>query len=69
MATTLEEPDDNTRAALRRSAYDLKCGLAELYAKLRPIDQEAARAAHQARLAAFEAWTILATPFEEEEDH
>ena len=66
---TMTDQDDGVRATLRRTAYDLKCGLADLYERLGSIDPDAAHAAHRARLAAFEAWTILATPFEKDEDH
>lgn len=61
--------DERTREALRREAYELKVGLTLLSEKLLSVDSNAAHAALQARLAAFEAWTILATPFEEEEDY
>jgi hypothetical protein len=61
--------DEELRDLLRREAYDLKVGLTALAEKLVQVDANAAHAALQARLAAFEAWTILATPVEEEDDH
>lgn len=60
---------EQTRDTLRRRTYDLKVGLTDLAEMLKPIDEEASGAARDARLAAFHAWTLLARPFEEEEDY
>lgn len=60
--------EDATRHALRKRAYDLKVAMQELAEELRDLHPEAAQSAHKGRLMAFEVWTYLATPIEDE-DH
>ena len=58
------------RETLRRATRDLNGQVMDLYDKLDGFDSEAADAVRRARSALFEAWTILCTPPEDEdEDH
>jgi hypothetical protein len=58
------------RVALRREAHDLKEGVDLLSDHLAGLDgfEEAADAVRRARLALFEAWTILCFPPDEDDD-
>lgn len=61
---------EQERETLRRQAYDIKNALTDLAARLRPLAPEAADAAQLGRQRAFEAWTLLAQPMEEDDhDH
>lgn len=58
------------REILRRATRDLNGQVMDLFDKLDGFDADAADAIRRARSALFEAWTILCTPPEEEdEDH
>ncbi|RYY42898.1 MAG: hypothetical protein EOP59_09045 [Sphingomonadales bacterium] len=59
---------DEDRVALRREAHDLKEQIEEFAERVEPVSGEAADVIGRARLALFEAWTILCTPPEEDED-
>ena len=59
---------DETRIAYRQTLHRLKNELIELQYGLSAIDPLAARAAGEARNAVFLAWTILATPLEDDDD-
>jgi hypothetical protein len=60
---------DETRIAYRRELHRLKNELIEMEHNLSAIDPLAASAAGEARNAVFLAWTILATPIEDDDDH
>jgi len=60
---------DQTRMALRREVHDLNQALVDILIKLPEVDTNAASAVHSARMALFDAWTILCTPPEDEDDH
>ena len=60
---------DQTRVALRREVHDLNQALVEILIRLPEVDANAASAVHSARMALFDAWTILCTPPEDEDDH
>ena len=58
------------RETLRRATRDINGQVMDLYDKLDGFDDDAADAVRRARSALFEAWTVLCTPPEEEdEDH
>ena len=60
----------NDRTALRRATYQFNRGLIDLADDLDSMDIAAAAAVRTARLALFEAWTILCVPpSDDEEDH
>lgn len=56
------------RIAMRRAAFDLKEDVIGLAAEVALIDTEAHAALTKARLALFEAWTMLCRPPEDEGD-
>ena len=60
---------DRERVELRRETHDLNERLADLVTRLGPVDHAAASAIKNARSALFEAWTILCSPPEDDEDH
>ena len=60
---------EQARLALRRRTHDVNDDLFTLVDELSAIDEDAARAVQRARLALFEAWTILCVPPDDEEDH
>ena len=60
---------EKRRVELRRQTHDLNQALADLLAALAPEDPSAADAVRQARMALFDAWTILCTPPEDDDDH
>ncbi len=58
------------RETLRRATRDINGQVMDLFDKLDGFDPDAADAVRRARSALFEAWTVLCTPPEEEdEDH
>ena len=57
------------RVALRRETHDLNDALEDLLRRLTDSGEEAAGCVKRARASLFEAWTLLCTPPEEEEDH
>ena len=59
---------DDQRVALRRETHDLNDSLADLLDRVEPVDEDAALCVRRARMALFEAWTMLCTPPEEDED-
>lgn len=60
----MTQPDEN-RAALRRATHDFNDELSALADTLDTVDDDAARAVKRARVALFEAWTMLCAPPEE----
>jgi hypothetical protein len=64
----MREPDHD-RIALRREVHDLNQQLVGILVKLAPVDGHAASAVRSARMALFDAWTILCTPPEDDDDH
>ena len=56
------------RTALRRATYEFNQGLIDLAYDLDSTDAAAAAAVRTARLALFEAWTILCVPPSDDED-
>jgi hypothetical protein len=56
------------RVALRREALAMKDAAIHFAARLSGVDEEARDAVHRARLALFEAWTMLCTPPEDDDD-
>lgn len=56
------------RTALRRATYDFNRGLIDLADDLDSTDTTAAAAVRNARLALFEAWTILCIPPSDDDD-
>ena len=60
---------DETRVALRRATHDFNDELDKLVDSLESVDDDAQRAVKRARVALFEAWTMLCNPPEEDEDH
>lgn len=61
--------NEAARIALRRQAYDLKEQTIDLLIRVTPADTEAAAALVRARAALFDAWTILCSPPEDDDDH
>jgi hypothetical protein len=61
-------PEDELRIVLRRETYDVNEALVDLIIRLTPVDASAANAVKKARSALFEAWTILCTPPDDEDD-
>jgi len=59
---------ETERVELRRETYDLNEQLVGLLVRLMPADKDAAAAVTCARSAMFEAWTILCTPPEDDDD-
>ena len=59
---------DMQRDSLRRATRDLNSHAMDLFNKLDGFDNDAADAMRRARSALFEAWTILCSPPEEEDD-
>lgn len=59
---------DPTRTALRRAVHDANASLADLLVRLTAVDPEATQSVRNARSALFEAWTILCTPPEDDDD-
>ena len=66
-AMTISEAE---RIELRRAAHDLKDEVIDLFYKLDRLEgfEDAAAAVRRARLALFEAWTILCFPPDEDDD-
>ncbi|KMS51651.1 hypothetical protein V474_03205 [Novosphingobium barchaimii LL02] len=62
------EPD-TARIELRRATHDFNESLVDLVVRLTPVDGDAAAAVKRARSALFEAWTILCSPPEDDDDH
>lgn len=59
---------DEDRVALRRRTHDLNRSLSDLLDELGGADAGAAACIRRARSALFEAWTMLCTPPEEDDD-
>jgi len=57
------------RIALRREAYDPKGQVIGLLIRVSAADADAKAALVRARSALFDAWTILCSPPDDEEDH
>jgi hypothetical protein len=60
----MKQPDE-TRVTLRRATHDVNDELDKLADSLEFVDDDAQRAVRRARVALFEAWTMLCKPPEE----
>ncbi len=64
----MQDENEGLRVALRRETYAANDALVDLIVRITPIDPAAADAIKRARSSLFEAWTILCTPPDDEDD-